>query len=257
MIPRKIHFVWLSDEAYPAIVKECMQTWRRLLPDYVFIHWDMEKVSKIDNFFLKETLQVKKWAFATDFIRMYILYHEGGIYLDTDVMVYKNFDDLLSNKAFIGKESTYHVRRRHAYQYLTSHCMGAEPGNPFIKACLDYYNNRPFILSEEEWLPDTLRYDLTILPFIQTEIAKLFGYHPSERIKGIQQLNNDITIYPGDYFDAKRRTENSYCSHIGLEGWRSKDQLSNPHASGKLSQMVGDSIKKLVELTGYVCFKKL
>ena len=257
MIPKKIHFTWFSTDLYPGIVTECMLSWKKYLPDYEIVHWDLEKISRIDNQFLHEALSVKKWAFAADFIRLYALYNEGGIYLDTDVEVYKNYDELLADRAFIGKDSTYHVRRKRAYRYLTSHCMGAEPLHPFIKACLEYYKDRPFILSNEDWLPDSLRYDEKILPFIQTEIAKMFGYHPSERIKGVQTLNEGVKVYPGDYFDARRQTKQSYCRHIGLEGWRSKDPLFKKDSSNKLSQGFAEYFGKLLELGGYASFKKL
>ena len=50
-----------------------------------------------DNFdvdsvaFVKEACNLKKWAFACDYIRAYALYHEGGIYLDSDVRVIRPF----------------------------------------------------------------------------------------------------------------------------------------------------------------------
>lgn len=224
MIPKKIHFTWFSDAPFPQLVKQCMSTWEKYLPDYEFVHWDMERISHIENDFLREALEQKKWAFAADFVRLYALYTEGGIYLDTDVEIYKNFDDLLNLRAFIGKENSFHVKRRRALRYLTSHCMGAERQHPFIKSCLDYYNGRHFVLSNEEWLPESLRFDQTILPLIQLEMAKLHNYNPSHIVKGIQTIDSGLNIYPHDYFDCLKKTGNSYCKHLAMGSWRNENK---------------------------------
>ena len=91
MIPKIIHYTWFSGDEMPQIVNECMASWERHLPDYEFRLWDMDAIKDIDAVFLREALSVKKWAYAADYVRLYALYHEGGIYLDTDVMVYKSF----------------------------------------------------------------------------------------------------------------------------------------------------------------------
>lgn len=257
MIPKKIHFTWFSNDPYPELVKNCMASWKEMLPDYEFIHWDMEMIGIIDNLFLRQALQVKKWAFAADFVRLYALYTQGGIYLDTDVVVYKSFNELLQLRAFIGKESSFHVRHRRATRYLTSHCMGAEKGHPFIKSCLDYYKDRPFILTKEDWLPDTLKYDQTILPFIQTEIAKFYGYHPSDSIKGIQRIDDDVLLFPSDYFDSQYRTSNSYCRHLAMAGWRGGNPSlaeSSRYKARRITHLVSS---KVAEMLGYAFFKKI
>ena len=86
-----------------------MESWHKAMPDYEFVHWDMDKISSIDSIFLKEALAMKKWAFAADFVRIWAVHKEGGIYLDTDVIAYKSFDDLLDNELFIGSENSLHI----------------------------------------------------------------------------------------------------------------------------------------------------
>lgn len=221
-IPKVVHFTWFSNDPYPPVVENCMATWKEKLPDYEFIHWNMDRLAEIDNKFLRQALEKRKWAFAADMTRVYALYTYGGIYLDTDVEVYKSFDPLLSNEAFIGRETSYHLDGRRTSRYLTSHCMGGIQGHPFFKACLDYYKGRSFVLSDVEWLPPELKYDQKILPFIQYEIAKLQGFNPSTRIKGIQRLDNGLAIYPSDYFDCYYQVKDAYCRHLALGGWRDK-----------------------------------
>ena len=227
MIPKKIHYTWFSNEPYPATIKRCIQSWQKLMPDYEFIHWDMNRIANIDSQFLQEAIKEKKWAFAADFVRLWALYDEGGIYLDTDVVCYKSFDNLLNDRCFIGKENSVHINGRMTEQYLTSHCMGAETGHPFMKACLDYYEGRHFVTSTNKMLPSTLRLSMTLLPFIQSEIAKLWDYCPYPSQNNTQNLSDGLVIYPKEYFDCFKQQDSSYCKHLALGSWRdsrSKDE---------------------------------
>ena len=88
MIPKLIHYSWFSGEPYPQFLQECMDTWRKVLPDYEFMLWDAEKLAECHNVFANEAASVKKWAFAADFVRLYAVYHYGGIWLDTDVEMF-------------------------------------------------------------------------------------------------------------------------------------------------------------------------
>lgn len=222
MIPRIIHFTWFSGEKFPAEIKMCIDSWKRLMPEWEFRLWDMEAIKEIDSVFLKEALKVRKWAYAADFIRLYALYNEGGVYLDTDVLLLKPLDSFLFHKCFIGKENSIHFIGSHSAQYLSSHCMGAEKGHPFIKDCLDYFENRHFCLSANEKLPISLRYNFVLLPYIQSEIAKLYGYDCRPLTQNIQKCKEDLVIYPSDYFDASKKTKNNVCKHLALGGWREK-----------------------------------
>lgn len=92
MIPKIIHYTWFSNDPMPDKVLRCMASWQQIMPDYELKKWDMDAIKHIDVPFLKEALAAKKWAYAADFVRMYAVFYEGGIYLDTDVQVYKSFD---------------------------------------------------------------------------------------------------------------------------------------------------------------------
>ena len=87
MIPKRIHYCWLSGEEMPETMKRCMATWRDKLHGWEFRCWDKRKVAAIDSPWLRFAIAKKQWAFASDYIRIWALYHEGGIYLDTDVEV--------------------------------------------------------------------------------------------------------------------------------------------------------------------------
>lgn len=232
MIPRIIHYTWFSGEEMPQTVKDCMVSWDRHLSGYEFRLWDMNAIKNIDSVFLKEALAARKWAFAADYVRLYALYHEGGIYLDTDVVIYKSFEDLLDNRVFIGKEDTLNILPLSCKfaQYLSSHCMGAEPGAEYIQDCLNYFEGRHFVLSEDEHLPQSLRFNYVILPYIQAVIACDYGYDWHPKTQSIQYCKNGLVVYPSDYFCGRAFLSNSYCQHLVLGSWRENWKIQeHPH----------------------------
>lgn len=226
MIPKIIHYCWISTEEKPELIKRCMKTWHKKLPDYEFILWDARRIAEeIKSTFVDEAIMVRKWAFAADYVRCFAVYKYGGIYLDTDVEVFKSFDDLLDNRMFIGQErATYHLNG-HAYKItrLTSHCFGAEPEHPFLQFCLYYYKNRRFIRSMNWDLPDEMRYDQTLLPEIQAQLLTNYGYKiQAYYFNKKQTLSNGIKVFPQWYFDAPLTfsMRNVYCFHHCAGSWR-------------------------------------
>ena len=246
MIPKIVHYTWFSNDEMSPKIKACIESWKNVLPDYELRLWDMDSIKNIDSEFLREALSVKKWAYAADFVRLYALYNEGGIYLDTDVMVYKSFDDLLENQTFIGKEDSLHFSGlgSKGVQYLSSHCMGAEKGSKFIKDCLDYFDKRHFIQSKKEQLPQSLRYNIVLLPYIQALIAQNYGYRWSLKIQEIQYCKDGLVIYPTDWFCGFSFLKNSYCQHFSLGGWR--DDYTQYAFSNSFKQKVSKMAKRVL-----------
>ena len=130
-IPKKIHYVWVGGKEKPKKIKKCMKTWNKYLKDYEIKEWNESNFDIDSHPFVKTAYKAKKWAFVSDYIRAYAVYNEGGIYLDTDILLVDNIDDLLKNKAFVGFENDTHP--------FTA-VFGAEKGHPFIKEILNYYD---------------------------------------------------------------------------------------------------------------------
>lgn len=101
MIPRKIHYCWFGSQEKSQNVKECMATWP-LKTDYLLKEWNETNCDFSANKFVRQAVEQKKWAFVSDYFRLVALYNEGGIYLDTDVELTRNFDTLLTEKFFVG-----------------------------------------------------------------------------------------------------------------------------------------------------------
>ena len=241
MIPKIIHYSWFSGDPYPAELKACMDTWKKVLPDYEFILWDAKKLAECNNVFANEAVSVRKWAFAADFVRLYAVYHYGGIWLDTDIEMFKSFDSFLSDGMFIGREYYvhHHPKTGKDYTMLTSHCFGAEKEHPFIGECLEFYENRHFIRSHNEQLEQRLRYDMTIIPDLQMSLAQNYGFDNSNSNNNMQLLKNGVHVYPYQYFDQPGYTsmKDVVCIHRVAQSW-------NPNAKGFTANSITDVKKK-------------
>lgn len=213
MIPKKIHYCWLSDDPFPEKIQKCIDSWHKYLPDYEIIKWDLNRFPLEKSVWVKEAYERKKYAFAADYIRLYALATEGGIYLDSDVEVLKSFDPLLSLPYFICKEFSP--------KGLEAAAIGVEPGCDWIKKCLEYYKNKQFVgengTCETKVLPQIL----------ESEISKHYKicYVNSE----IEVLRNKDTVYvlPHEFFSPKNYvskriyiTERTYSIHHYAGTWQ-------------------------------------
>lgn len=216
MIPKIIHYCWLSNDPYPEKIRHCLNSWHHLLPDYEFVLWDTNRFSLEDSEWVKEAYEAKRYAFAADYIRLYAIYNYGGVYLDSDVEVKKKFDDLLHLPYFICKES---------YDYRVEvAAFGAEKGTTWVKECLDYYKGRHFVNDKG--------YDLKVMPDIVQEIVL-----PKRSINFINSIDEFIdddkqfNVFPSDWFCANVHlnptdkeptyviSSNTYCIHHFASSW--------------------------------------
>lgn len=138
-IPKIIHFVWFGGNPHSKIVEYCINSWKKYCPDYEIIEWN-EKTFDINVLpWTKEAYNAKKWAFVSDYVRLYALYKYGGVYIDSDVELLKSLNSLLKYHAFTGYEDDL---------WIPAAIMGAEKGNAWIKLLLDYYQGRHFIAKD-------------------------------------------------------------------------------------------------------------
>ena len=213
MIPKKIHFCWLSDDPYPDKIAHCIKSWQEQLPDYEIVKWDLRRFPLEKCNWVKQAYESKKYAFAADYIRLYALVTEGGIYLDSDVEVLKSFDSLLDLPYFICKENSP--------QGIEAATIGAEVGCEWIKKVLDYYENRNFLNEKGEQ-------SIRVLPSIIKEIITQ-NYAIQEIESPANFLRDAKTIYilPSDFFSPKnyvnkklRITNNTYSVHHFAGTWQ-------------------------------------
>lgn len=131
-IPKIIHYVWVGGKEKPDKIKKCMETWEKKYPEYEIKEWNEKTFDINSNPYVKAAYNAKKWAFVSDYIRMFAIYNNGGIYFDTDVIAVDKLDDLLSNDCFVGYEND---------DSPFTAVFGAKKGHPLIKRILELYDN--------------------------------------------------------------------------------------------------------------------
>lgn len=107
MIPKVIHYCWFGGNPLPDSAKKCISSWRKYLPDYEIKEWNERNFDVKSIPYTREAYRLKKFAFVSDYARMWILYHYGGIYFDTDVEVIKPFNDIIQRGNFMGFEAQH------------------------------------------------------------------------------------------------------------------------------------------------------
>ncbi len=185
MIPKIIHYIWFGHGKKNRLIQECMKSWKKYCPDYEIKEWNEENFDINSNLYVKEAYENKKWAFVSDYVRLYALYNEGGIYLDTDCELLGPINDYLSNNAFSGYESD---------DYIPTAIMGAEKSNEWIKSLLDYYDNKSFY--NEDGTIDLTTNVITISNLTKEKYNVCYDGK-------IIDIPGVLTIYPKDYFCPK------------------------------------------------------
>lgn len=256
MIPKIIHYTWFSGDPFPPHIQKWMKTWKEKLPDYEFRLWDMERLKEVNSRFANEAVSVRKWAQAADVTRLYAVYKYGGIWLDTDVELFGSLDPFLDNEVFIGRELYLHNRPRE--RWLTAHCFGAVAGHPFIKDCLDYYKDRPFIQCTNMVYPESMRYHIVFLPEVMAVAALKRNYDWSGQRDDEQILDENIHVYPSYYFDSPgyRSMDGVVLIHRTLGGWRVGNEDALPdysltNSKKKDFRYFGKRINNFLERHGY------
>lgn len=156
MIPKVIHYCWFGKGLMPASQLECIKKWNTILPDYEIKRWDESNFDINICSYSKEAYQAKKYAYVSDVARCYVLNKYGGIYLDTDVELFKTLDNYLKYDFFSAVElyKEFYTEGIHLldennqpkdstvfipYFGLLSSVVGCCAQNPLMNDCLDYY----------------------------------------------------------------------------------------------------------------------
>ncbi|MDR1071594.1 MAG: hypothetical protein LBL21_03060, partial [Rickettsiales bacterium] len=191
MIPKRIFYVWGAGEDKRRDVLACMQSWRAHNPDYEIVeineksrdYFDFQKELG-ENRWFHSVYERKMWAHVSDYVRIKVLFDNGGIYLDTDVSVIKPLDEFLKEPAFVG------IQCAGTNNYVEPAILGSEKGNPFIGKIRDFYDR-------EIWeLP------IFTMPHIfRRFLASEYGIteFPIKRRQKIIRAEH-ITVYPERFF---------------------------------------------------------
>lgn len=207
MIPRIIHYCWFGRGPMPELALKCIESWHKYMPDYEYKLWNEDNFDIKSVPYVSEAYESRKFAFVTDYVRLYALYTEGGIYMDTDVEVLKPYDDLLTLPGFTGYEGSKNLPP-------VTGTMASEAGNAWVKEQLDSYQDAHFVL------PDGAL-DTTTNTTRITRIMQKGGFIPD----GKKQVYKDMHIFPVEYFCPRQTTgeifmtEKTYCDHHFMGSW--------------------------------------
>ena len=171
-IPKKIHYCWFGRGKKSPEILNWIASWSKYCPDYEIIEWNEDNFDLNTNAYVKEAYEAKKYAFVTDYVRLYVLYNYGGIYMDTDVELLKNLDSFLTHPAFSGFENN---------NLIPTGLMASCKHNKWIKLLLDDYKNKHFKVGKDE-------YDLTTNVIFITNTYQDLG---------------DVVLYPASVFCPK------------------------------------------------------
>lgn len=229
MIPKIIHYCWFSGEKYPPKIKECIRSWKRNLSGYTLRIWDANSFDFNSVPYVKKCMELRKWASAADYIRLYALYTEGGIYLDSDVIVLKSFDELLDCNAFWGIDA---MDSEH-YAFPEAAVFGSVKGFAPLKEMMQYYEQfDPAKLTLERyavafncWAEENRSIyasdgsiQFAIAPVVMGHVLDKYGY---QQINKNQQLDQNINIWAEPIIQNHNKidTSETIAHHQNASSW--------------------------------------
>lgn len=216
MIPKVIHYCWFGRNPLPESAIKCINSWQTFFPDYEIKEWNEDNFDVNIIPYTQEAYEAKKYAFVSDYARMWVLYHYGGLYFDTDVEVIKPMDDIVERGSFMGVEVEYSDTVK--MSVAPGLGLGAMPGLILYKDILDYYSHLNFIVGDGQFNTLAIVGITTLMLYKQGMIDT----------NSLQEVSG-VWIYPRDYFNPFDDntgkliiTENTRSIHWYTKTWMNK-----------------------------------
>ena len=209
MIPKIIHYCWFGQGEMPELVQNCIASWHIHMPNWEYRLWSEENfdIASAPQY-VREAYEAKKYAFVSDYVRLWALELEGGLYMDVDFEVYKSFDDLMEQyAAFAGYEGSKKTP-------VMMGVLAAEAHHPWIQSMMASYEDRRFIKEDGslDMTPNT---------------SYFYHWMTAQRFvaDGVEKDWNGVHILPVECFcpglttGENIRSARTYCEHKGLHSW--------------------------------------
>ena len=226
-IPKVIHYVWFGRGKKSPLIKHCIKSWHKIMPDYQIIEWNEDNFDINMNTYCRQAYEKKKYAFSADYARLWILYNYGGIYMDTDSAAFKALDPFLHHKCFTCFESN---------KVIALGTVGAVKGDPTIGYLLKYYDNREFLDPSQpsgiDWTPNTEA--LTKLLLKRGLI-----------LNNLYQQVDTMAVYPSIFFCQDGESADKYVTHYFTATWL-PEEIQRKNARHRAIGKVKKRIRKLL-----------
>ncbi len=239
MIPKVIHYCWFGRNPLPLSAKRCIESWMKFFPDYEIKEWNEDNFDINIIPFTQEAYSVGKYAYVSDYARLWVLYNNGGVYFDTDVEVIKNMAPVISQGPYMGIEKNTKSANVSVNPGIG---FAAEKNDAVLRNIMQYYENEHFIV-------DGNIKQITIVP-ITTNVLVKYGFN---RKNEIQKVGN-FRIYPYDYFcpieypmGKLEKTSNTVSIHYYSESWLSKKDKIKIRLFTLLETKHGKKIKRILK----------
>ncbi len=217
MIPKIIHYCWFGRNPLPPLAVKCIESWKKYLPDYEIKEWNEDNFDVNIIPYTAEAYRAKKYAFVSDYARFWILYHEGGLYFDTDVEVIRPLDDIIERGPFMGCE-TDGDSDDSLIRVAPGLGLGVTQGLSLYKNFMAIYDGLHFQKTDGSYNQKTI---------VQYATEVLFNYG-LENKPGIQNVGG-VFVYPSEYFCPRNIvskkmhiTINTRTIHHYMSSWRDK-----------------------------------
>lgn len=156
-IENNIHFIWIGSKIPDKYISNIVLC-KKLNTHYNVIVWldhdspkefeenqiQTRNVNDFDFKCKKYFNEIKEMAGKADLLRYEIIYNEGGVYLDVDIIVMKPFDENF-NQSF--------VSHKEGYYNICNGVFGFNKGSKFLKFVQDSFAEN-YELSKNQWLPE-------------------------------------------------------------------------------------------------------
>lgn len=208
-IPKVIHYCWFGRGKLPPLTEKCIKSWKKFCPDYQIVCWTEDNFDISQNRYAQEAYDAGKWAFVSDYVRLKVLYDQGGIYMDTDVELVKSLDDLIEETGYMGFDDNGLIS--------TGIGFACEKGNALVGALLADYDDIPFLL------PDGT-FDTTPCPDRNTAVMVKLGLDLTQQnhlFMGLRMLPREY-LCPRGYYNRKAQiTPHTHSIHHFHASWTS------------------------------------
>lgn len=214
VIPKTIHYCWFGRTKKNELHKRCIESWKKYCPDYEIVEWNEDNYDLKKNLYMRQAYDAGKWAYVSDYARLDILYHYGGIYLDTDVELLHSLDDLLGVEAFIAHGQWPAVN--------SGSGIGAMRGNKIIGEMMnDERTIMPFIQKDGTF--NTVQNG-----YYETKVLRKYGYEEPfvmKDVDGMLILAPEILASASILGESVFVTENTISLHHCAGSWATSKTL--------------------------------